>query len=225
MDERERDDLRGDGYRPGSACGLDRDDALQAFDGEEDDRHGQQPAIWYWVGARLLGETWVGQRILGLQRYALLADPSGIPLSQLAREVTPTARRRAVCRAQQQLAGGLVEEEDHAQVGVQFLGDGVCDGVEFPIDMLRGVGDAIHPLQRLEPVVGGIRPLESIMSVLVTTNQRPRDLEARMSQRLLCGERPLALCGERPLALTGQRLIEDRGKEIAPALKIIQALI
>ena len=83
--------------------------------------------------------------------------------------------------------------------------------------MLRGVGDAIHPLQRLEPVVGGIRPLDSIMSVLMATNQRPRDLEAGMSQRLLCGERPLAL--------TGQRLIEDRGEKIAPALKIIQALI
>src|SRR5262249_1027585 len=158
---------------------------LETFDGEDDDRHGHQPAIWRWPGARLLGEAWVGQRVLDLQRYALLADPSGISLSQFAREVAPTARRRAVRRAQQQLAGGLVKEEDRAQVGVHLLGDGMRDGIEFSIDMLRGVGDAIHLLQRLESAVAGIRSLDSLMSMHIATDQRPRDLEAGMSQSLL----------------------------------------
>ena len=91
---------------------------------------------------------------------------AGDPLSRTqARAAGHRVERRAVRRAQDELAGRLVVEVDEARVGVERCGDLVRDEVQHLLEVERGVdgGDRLRQqpqvaLGRLHrPIVGGAR--------------------------------------------------------------------
>ncbi len=130
---------------------LDADDPLQLEDGEEDDRHREQPAVRRGVGARLLIEAGIGESVGDDEGMAVFRHPARVALAELQRRVPARPRIGAARRAQLELARDVVEEIDGTEVRRHLGRDGFRRGGQRLIQIERRVGGGVDALERIEP--------------------------------------------------------------------------